>query len=135
MKQFTFAKDAALKIGNDFLSDHNRQPLALGYERIENKVRTQNGLLRKYHIADKVTITANWEMLPETNAQTIDYGLGAKDIEQLYLESTGVVEVTVTFGNEDTATYSMVFGEFQIELVKRWNDVNMYNVSVLLEEV
>jgi hypothetical protein len=45
-------------------SDHNRSPLQVTNKRIDQKVRTANGQLRSYFIADKQIITASWNMLP-----------------------------------------------------------------------
>jgi hypothetical protein len=46
------------------LSDDNRGPINFNIERIENRQRMINGRMRSYHIADKISISASWEMLP-----------------------------------------------------------------------
>lgn len=46
------------------LSDHNRSPIDISYERIENRQRTVNGAMRSRHIADKVKLSVSWDMLP-----------------------------------------------------------------------
>ena len=46
------------------LSDHNRQQIQFKPNRIENKVRTVNGRMRSYHIADKLSIATSWDNLP-----------------------------------------------------------------------
>ena len=46
------------------LSDDNRQPIEYSCERIENRKRTINAKMRSYHVADKLRISLNWEMLP-----------------------------------------------------------------------
>ena len=46
------------------LSDDNRSPIQVGTQRIEKRERMINGRMRSYHIADKMTITVSWEMLP-----------------------------------------------------------------------
>lgn len=46
------------------LSDHNRSDLDLSVERIEQKRRMVNGTMRSYHVADKVSISLEWSMLP-----------------------------------------------------------------------
>jgi hypothetical protein len=52
--------------GNNFiiLSDHNRSPISFDKNRIENRQRLINGHMRSYHIADKLTISWDWEELP-----------------------------------------------------------------------
>lgn len=52
--------------GEDFLilSDHNRSEIGISLNRIENRKRMANGHLRSYHIADKVSVSMSWNMLP-----------------------------------------------------------------------
>ena len=61
--------------GNEFedfiiVSDHNRDPIKFKNNRIEEKVRTINGRMRSYHIADKVSISTSWKNLPSRAAST-----------------------------------------------------------------
>lgn len=46
------------------LSDNNRGEINFNQERIEKRQRTINGRMRSYHIADKLSITMSWNMLP-----------------------------------------------------------------------
>ncbi len=46
------------------LSDHNRSPLDFGIERIEQRERMINGRMRSYHVADKISISTSWDMIP-----------------------------------------------------------------------
>jgi len=46
------------------LSDDNRQNLDFKSERIEQRKRMINGRMRSYHIADKLTLSTSWTMLP-----------------------------------------------------------------------
>lgn len=52
--------------GQDFiiLSDDNRSELSFNKERIENRQRMINGTMRSYHVADKLSISWSWDMLP-----------------------------------------------------------------------
>jgi len=52
--------------GEDFiiLSDHGRSELSFSKQRIENRKRLINGNMRSYHVADKVTASWSWDMLP-----------------------------------------------------------------------
>ena len=52
------------------LSDHNRDPIQFKSQRIEEKVRTINGRMRSYHIADKLSISTSWKTLPSRAAST-----------------------------------------------------------------
>ena len=46
------------------LSDHNRSEIAISNQRIEQRKRMINGTMRSYHIADKISMTVSWNMLP-----------------------------------------------------------------------
>ena len=46
------------------LSDHNRGEMQFNNQRIEQRQRTINGRMRSYHIADKLTMSVSWNMLP-----------------------------------------------------------------------
>jgi hypothetical protein len=46
------------------LSDHNRSPIDIANERIEQRQRMANGTMRSFFIADKLTISTSWSMLP-----------------------------------------------------------------------
>ena len=46
------------------LSDDNRGQLQFSPTRIEQRQRTINGQMRSYHIADKLTMSLSWNMLP-----------------------------------------------------------------------
>jgi hypothetical protein len=46
------------------LSDDNRSPLNFSTTRIEKRERMINGRMRSYHIADKLTMSTSWDMLP-----------------------------------------------------------------------
>lgn len=46
------------------LSDHNRGEMSFTPQRIEQRQRTINGRMRSYHIADKITISVSWNLLP-----------------------------------------------------------------------
>jgi len=46
------------------LTDHNRQPMKIGYETIEKTNRMANGTMRKYVVAKKKKISTSWNMIP-----------------------------------------------------------------------
>ena len=51
---------------NEFLilSDDNRSSIDFKINRIENRKRMINGRMRSYHVADKLSISVSWDMLP-----------------------------------------------------------------------
>lgn len=53
------------------LSDDNRDPVNMRSDRIEQRQRTINGRMRSYHIADKLTISTAWTMLPSRAYNTL----------------------------------------------------------------
>lgn len=87
------------------LSDHNRSDLQFNPQRIEQRQRTINGRMRSYHIADKLSMTVSWSMLPSrryssfplfdpstglspdirtTDEYTVDGGAGGVDLLDWY---------------------------------------------------
>ena len=52
------------------LSDHNRGDMQFNTQRIEQRQRTINGRMRSYHIADKLTMSVSWNMLPSRSYNT-----------------------------------------------------------------
>lgn len=53
------------------LSDDNRSALDFSTARIETKERMINGRMRSYHIADKLTLSTSWTMLPSRSYFTV----------------------------------------------------------------
>ena len=59
------------------LSDHNRQPIGINYELIEQTQRMANGTLRKYVVARKFKVTTDWQNFPTLDLDLVDYNKGA----------------------------------------------------------
>jgi len=53
------------------LSDHNRSDMQFNPQRIEQRQRTINGRMRSYHIADKLSMSVSWNMLPSRSYYTV----------------------------------------------------------------
>lgn len=102
------------------LSDDNRQPIAINSNRIETKKRMVNGRMRSYHVADKVSMTLNWEMLPsrsssspevfevttgesllgsDVTSYTTDKGAGGVEILEWYRNNQGSFWVFLAYDN------------------------------------
>jgi hypothetical protein len=91
------------------LSDHNRSSIDFSSQRIEQRQRTINGKMRSYHIADKISISFSWNMLPsraykypadfsesglsphqnQTDEYTADGGAGGVELLDWYENHTG----------------------------------------------
>jgi hypothetical protein len=46
------------------ITDDNRAPIQFKQERIEKRERMINGRMRSYHIADKLTLSTSWALIP-----------------------------------------------------------------------
>ena len=79
----------AATAGDDFLiiSDHNRKEISFKPERIEKRQRMINGRMRSYHVADKMTISTSWDMLPSR----------AFSVDPQFSTTTGLPTATVNF--------------------------------------
>lgn len=107
--------------GTDFiiLSDHNRGEISVGSQRIENRKRMINGNMRSYHIADKLNISWDWDMLPSRSYSgnpsfnssgipvgglteyTADGGAGGVDIVKWYESHSGSFYMFMSYDRHD----------------------------------
>jgi hypothetical protein len=90
------------------LTDDNRQPIQYSCDRIENRKRTINAKMRSYHVADKLRVSLNWEMIPSRafnkdpefgadgkpdaeglTQYTSDGGAGAEEMRRWYNSNPG----------------------------------------------
>lgn len=137
------------------LSEHNRQSASIQPNRIEKVVRTNNGTLRKYFIADKKSVNVSWDMLPSFSTMTVDGGYGAMDIKSFYEGSIGkgTFKVKIVYGKNQTSPFAdriegvdgymiMSFTSCSFDVVKRnvkslTSDPaqEFWNVSLSLEQV
>jgi hypothetical protein len=68
------------------LSDDNRDPMQFSIDRLERRERMINGRMRSYHIADKLSISTSWSMLPSR----------AFALDPKFNPDTGVPDLRVT---------------------------------------
>lgn len=127
------------------LTEHNREPVSIGNNRIEKQQRMANGTMRKLFTADKKIISTNWRMLPSYSSMTIDGGYGAIDLKTFYHnKGKGSFKLKISY-NAVTArdeVINVVFSECSHTLVKRnvkskSSDAaqEFWDVSIGLEEV
>jgi hypothetical protein len=117
---------------NNFLilSDDNRSPIDISNTRIEQRRRMINGRMRSFFVADKLTISLSWDMLPSrsfglfpdfnsngkseftgnrSSEYTTDGGAGGVDILEWYENHQGSFWVYLAydkhsvFGDNDNA--------------------------------
>jgi hypothetical protein len=117
---------------NDFLilSDHNRKEISFKPERIEKRERMINGRMRSYHIADKMTISTSWDMLPSRafnldpnfntstgvpttsslTQYTVDGGAGGNELLDWYNNHTGSFYVFLAYDKKGNFAESGQYG-------------------------
>jgi hypothetical protein len=125
--------------GSDFiiLSDHNRNEISVGSDRIENRQRMISGTMRSYHIADKLNISFGWEMLPSRSFSdnpnfneygnpdpsiteyTADRGAGGVDVVKWYEEHPGSFYMFMSYDRHDK--FADQFDEY--DHLKQYNDI------------
>ena len=98
------------------LSDHNRSPIDIKHNRLEQRERTINGKMRSFFIADKSVFTISWQNLPSRSFEntinfntstgkeesglkryTVDGGAGGNEILNWYLEHPGSFYVFIAY--------------------------------------
>jgi hypothetical protein len=108
--------------GEDFivLSDHGRGELGFNKQRIENRKRLVNGNMRSYHVADKVSVSWSWDMLPSrafsndpifsnttgkqtslSQEYTADGGAGGVDLIKWYEDNPGSFYMFLAYDRYD----------------------------------
>jgi len=132
----TFARPTDPEYASRKLSDHNRSPISLSFDKIENKERMANGTLRKFVVATKRTIKASWEDLPREDIHTADGFWGANSIKNFYdTSSNSAFWVTINYGDGTNEQMQVMFTDFNVKLSKRGTYTDLYNIDFGLEEV
>ena len=125
----------------DFIitSDHNRQQIQFKPNRIENKVRTVNGRMRSYHIADKLNISTSWDNLPSraasaenninpTSGQTV---IGANDLAYTADNGAGGVDLLNWYENHQGSFWVfLAYDKLTNFDSDRYNKLGRYNKIV-----
>jgi hypothetical protein len=132
------------------LSDDNRSEIDFSPVRIEKRERMINGRMRSYHIADKLQISASWNMLPSRAYDTkADFDANGNAYMQKTSSRTNPLEFTTDGGAggvELLDWYDNHKGSFWVylaydkytnfedtdltEVDNRFNNVNKYNEIV-----
>lgn len=131
----TFARPSDPEYATRKLTDHNRSPISIAMEKIENKERMANGTLRKFVVATKKTLKVSWKDLPRQDAITADGFWGASSIKNFYNSTPGAFWVTLNYGDETNESIQVMFTDFSMKLANRsiWTD--LYDLDFGLEEV
>lgn len=130
----TLARPQLMKWNSNIVSDHNRSPLSINVERIEQKQRMVDGTMRKYVIADKRSFSCSWEQLPTADARTADGKLGAVAMENFYNTTPGLFTLQLFMGDGTMTSHNVMFSDFSKEIVKR-GTTDFWTINVTMEEV
>jgi hypothetical protein len=122
------------------ITDHNRSPLDESVERIEKKQRMADGTLRRYTVAKKRTWSCNWESLPSKTGvvgylNTADGGWAGQDIEAFHNTHDGQFNMQLRKGDGTVEVVTVMIADFSKTIVKRGSGIDLWNLSITLEEV
>jgi hypothetical protein len=114
-----FVKDATGTFQK--LTEHNRSPIQIDIDRIDQSVRMSNGTLRKLFIADKKSLSVSWSMVPSYSTMTVDGGWGAEDIKSFYASTLGQTTFTakIAYNLSRTEEFFASFESCSFSLIKR----------------
>lgn len=135
----------------DFIicSDHNRQEISISQQRIENRQRMINGTMRSYHVADKITLSTSWQMLPSRSynrnvnfsssgvAQTLtgdveytaDGGSGGLELLDWYENHSGPFWVYLGYDKYNNMTIGNTIQDSSFDYLSIYNDVRQMYFS------
>jgi hypothetical protein len=124
------------------LSDHNRGPIDIKNNRLEQKERTINGKMRSFYIADKSTFSVSWQNLPSRSFSsianfnkdtgkeqsgldkyTVDGGAGGNELLDWYLNHKGsfylfiAYDKYISFDDEDNTVNRLAEYQEVVEVI------------------
>jgi len=133
----------------DFIicSDHNRSEISVSQQRIENRQRMVNGTMRSYYVADKISLSLNWNRLPSRSYSrnvifnesgtpilntgdteyTVDGGAGGVELLDWYESHSGPFYVYLGYDKYNNNSFK-VAGKIQDEsfdFLGIYNDVRL----------
>ena len=145
------------------LSDHNRRDLSLKPDRIEQRKRMINGRMRSVWLADKLKVSTSWQDFPSRSAANglsvvgqdvvasgnlyiVDKGASASELAKWHRDHTGSFWVLISFDDptllsgydkltEYTIAIECMFSNFDATVSKRGGIMDLWNVSLEVEEV
>ena len=133
------------------VTDHNRAPMDISFERFENKSRMVDSTLRRYSVAKKRTFSVSWEMLPsvrnstyggKTGITTVDGGMAGEEIEAIHNSVNGVILMKLRKGTDEAKaitdgtieTVQVMITDFSKSVDKR-GIIDYWSLSITLEEI
>jgi len=133
------------------ISDHNRAPLDISFERFGTDNRMVDATLRRYSVAKKRTFSLSWTTFPSkinptylgrTGLGTVDGGWAGEDIEAFYKANDGAFFVKLRKGTDEAKAIAdgtievvtVMITEFSKSIEKR-GVVDLWSLDITLEEV
>lgn len=86
------------------ITEHNRQPLNISYERLEQSSRMADGTMRRFVTANKKDISISWDDLPAAAGYpfTSDANLGGAFLKSFYEENVfNPIWIKLTYAEEN----------------------------------
>ena len=117
------------------LTDHNRSPLQISTEVIEQSNRMANGTMRKYVVAAKSSFSTDWNDLPSSSSYTVDGKAGADSMSDFYSRFYQYPIKLDVFYPSSSSTYNVYFKQFNANVTKRSTIYNFYNINAAWEEI
>ena len=144
------------------LTDHNRKEIEVNQMLIEKDARMANGILRKYVIDTKVTLSTSWEFIPSKSSLVVDYTqsnntVSAAWMTEFYNANAFIpVWVKVIASRDGAASigqvpsdssyksslhidgdniYRMYMTKFSTTVEKRTNETDFVNMTLELTEI
>jgi hypothetical protein len=144
------------------LSDHNRSEISFKANRLENRKRMVNGHMRSYHIADKMSVSFSYSLIPsrsfdgdpEFNTSgittdpslteyTADGGAGGAELLDWYSSNPGSFYMFLSYDKnpyDNLSKYSdeleVFISDFSYNVIKRGGtNHDLWDISISLEEV
>lgn len=130
-----FSIGTGLAIDGNKVTDHNRTPISISIERIENRKRMANGTMRNFVVAQKRKFKTSWDNLPKQDNRTVDGFWGAKSLIDFYNATLGEFTLRVTYGDNSFEDILVMFADFSPTLRKRSIYTDLYSIDVTFEEV
>lgn len=133
------------------ITDHNREPLAITWERIERKNRMADGTLRRYTVAKKRTFSTSWTLLPHlrnstylgrVGMTTVDDGWSGQEMETFFNNNDGRFLMKLRKGIDEAKAITdgtievvpVMISDFSRDVEKR-GTVDLWTINLTLEEV
>lgn len=115
-------------------TEHNRSPLDVSWDHIENSERMIDGTLRKWTVARKRTWSTSWTLVPHSTIRTVDGGMGGEAMEAFYLSKPAAFSMEIRKPDGTKERVAVMFKSFDKSVEKR-GAYEMWNISVDIEEI